>query len=478
MGSATDVYAQLKEQLKSSKAEILFPSDGEKYEESIKRWSEHCEKRAACVVKISSADDASATVKFVKENKIPFVVRGGGHSTSGSASIEDGLVIDLSLMRGVTVNPEKKTVRAEGGALWVDVDEAAAQYGLATVGGTVNHTGVGGLTLGGGYGYLSGKYGLTIDNLLQVEIVLASGEQVIASETENPDLFWAIRGAGQNFGVVTAFTFRGYEQTNQVFAGPLIFLPDKLPQVVEFMNKFQTKNDGNQAFLLGFTCPPPAHAPVVLTQVFHNGTQEEGNAFFKDLIDLGPVANMTSMMPYEKLNAAMNEGQGFGGRKMFGGGAYKLPLAPPFVQALFDEFIGFSTTQPAMTDSILLFETIPYAKVVEVPNEKMAFSNRGEYYNLATMIKWANPALDDTVREFSRALLKKASQSAGVVQDEKVRSTEGVGVYGNYVNPDVPASEVYGGNAKKLAELKGKYDPENLFDRGTRLVPRPVVVVN
>lgn len=119
----------------------------------------------ACVVKVTSAEDASVTVKFVKENKIPFVVRGGGHSTSGSASIEDGLVIDLSLMRGVTVNPEKKTIRAEGGTLWVDVDEAAAKYGLATVGGTVNHTGVGGLTLGGGYGYLSGRYGLTVGQL-------------------------------------------------------------------------------------------------------------------------------------------------------------------------------------------------------------------------------------------------------------------------------------------------------------------------
>lgn len=182
MGSAPDAYAQLKEQLKGSKAEVLFPSDGEKYEESIKRWSEHCEKRAvcyfhpsstllsfsltdytqACVVKITSADDASTTVKFVRENKIPFVVRGGGHSTSGSASIEGGLVIDLSLMRGVSVDAEKKTIRAEGGTLWVDVDEEAAKYGLATVGGTVNHTGVGGLTLGGGYGYLSGKYGLTV----------------------------------------------------------------------------------------------------------------------------------------------------------------------------------------------------------------------------------------------------------------------------------------------------------------------------
>lgn len=160
------------------------------------------------------------------------------------------------------------------------------------------------------------------------------------------------------------------------------------PQVVDFLNAFHAKNDGDQALLVGFTCPPPAHAPIILTQLFYNGSHEEATAFFQPLLDLGPVANMTSMLPYEKLNASMNEGQGFGGRKMFGGGAYKLPLAPVFVQALFDEFIGFSTTQPDMTDSIMLFETIPYREVVKVPNEKMAFSNRGEYYNVATMMKW------------------------------------------------------------------------------------------
>lgn len=231
--------------------------------------------------------------------------------------------------------------------------------------------------------------------------------------------------------------------------------------------------------MVGFTCPPPTRAPIVLTMLFHNGTLEEGTAFFQPLINIGPVANHATMMPYSSLNAALNEGQDFGGRKMFGGGAYKLPVDPAFVQQVFDEFIGFSKKEgQGMEDSLLLWETIPHKKVVEVPNEKMAFANRGAYYNLATMIKWTDPAQDEMVRDFSRTLLKKASQSAGIEQDEKIRSTEGVGVYGNYVNPDVPASEVYGGNAKKLAGLKHKYDPDNLFDRGTRLVPRPLVVVN
>ena len=166
MGSTpSDIYEELKGALSSTGAEVLLPGDGEKYQESIKRWSDHCEKRAvysptyakhsidankrqACVVRVTSKHDVTTTIQFVREHKISFVVRGGGHSTSGSASIEDGLVIDLSRMRSVTVDRENKTITAGGGTLWSDVDDEAAKYGLATVGGTVNHTGVGGLTLG------------------------------------------------------------------------------------------------------------------------------------------------------------------------------------------------------------------------------------------------------------------------------------------------------------------------------------------
>ncbi|KAF2790329.1 FAD-binding domain-containing protein [Melanomma pulvis-pyrius CBS 109.77] len=477
MSGSADVYSLLKEELKGTGAEVLTP-DSPGYGESIKRWSEHCEKRAKAVVKPTTPTDVSTTLRFIRTHKIPFVVRGGGHSTSGSSSIEDGLVIDLSKMRKVTVDPEAKTITAEGGTIWEDVDVEAAKFGLATVGGTVNHTGVGGLTLGGGYGYLSGKYGLTIDNLLSVDIVLASGETTTASKDENPDLFWAIRGAGQNFGVVTSFTFRAHPQPNPVFAGTLVFLPEKLPQIVAFANKFHETTDGNQALLWGFSAPPPLNLPVVLTQIFHNGDAEFAATFFGDLLALEPVVNTTAMIPYEKLNGLLNHTAGFDGRKQFGGGAFKLPLNPIFVQALLGDFLDFTSARERMNESLMLFETVPYKKTLEVGNDEMSFSNRGEYYNVATCFKWFDPKLDTEVREFSRALLKKASQAAGVVQDEQVRSVEGVGTYGNYSDVDIPASEIYGGNAKKLAELKHKYDPENLFSRGTRLIPRPVVVVN
>ncbi|KAF9699012.1 hypothetical protein EKO04_002764 [Ascochyta lentis] len=477
MGSITGNfdYTSLKELLKDTTAEVFTPDDGQKYEDIIQRWSESCVRRASAVVAVKSTSDVSATLEQIRKHQLPFTVRGGGHSTSGAASIENGLVIDLSKMRNVTVDSEARTITAEGGTIWEDVDLAAAKHGLATVGGTVNHTGVGGLTLGGGYGYLTGQYGLTIDNLLSAEIVLASGEVLNASKTEHADLFWAIRGAGQNFGVVTNFTFQGYTQPNPVFAGPLVFPPTALPQIVAFMNKFHEMNDGRQALLVAFSNPPPQNAPVILTQLFHNGTEDEGKAIFADLFALNPLANMSAMVPYPVLNSLLNVSAGFDGRKQFGGGAFKLPLDPSFVEGVYKEFQAFveSKADFQIAQSMMLWEVVPYKKVLEVRNEETSFANRGDYYNVATMFKWFDPSLDNEMRTFSRSLLKKASETAAD------RSKDGgVGQYGNYASEDVAANDIFGANVRRLEDLKQKYDPDNLFSHGTKLTPRPLVVVN
>ncbi|KAJ4323392.1 hypothetical protein N0V94_001864 [Neodidymelliopsis sp. IMI 364377] len=477
MGSITEPfdYASLKQILADTTAEVLIPGDGKSYEDIIQRWSESCVRRAAVVVAVKSTSDISATLEQVRRHRLSFTVRGGGHSTSGAASIEDGLVIDLSKMRGVTVDPEAKTITAEGGTIWEDVDTAAAKHGLATVGGTVNHTGVGGLTLGGGYGYLTGKHGLTIDNLLSAEIVLASGEVLTTSSTSHPDLFWAIRGAGANFGVVTNFTFKCYPQSDPVFAGPLVFPPTALPQIVSFMNKFHTTNDGNQALLVAFSSPPPQNAPVILTQLFHNGPESEAKEIFADLFALNPLANMSGMVPYPVLNSLLNVSAGFDGRKQFGGGAFKLPLDPAFVQGVYTEFQAFveSKAEFEVAQSMMLWEVVPYKKVMEVGNEETSFANRGDYYNVATMFKWFDPSLDSEMRNFSRSLLKKASETAAN------RSKDGgVGQYGNYASEDVAANDIFGANVRRLEDLKQKYDPDNLFSHGTKLTPRPLVVVN
>lgn len=457
-------------ELKSSSAEILTP-DAPGYEDSIKRWSDTCIKRAAAVVKVTSAMDIASVLAFAKEKSIPIVVHGGGHSTSGGSAIEGGIVIDLCKMRQVSVDAEKKTITAQGGCIWENVDIEAAKYGLATVGGTVNHTGIGGLTLGGGYGYLSGRYGLTLDNLLSVKLVLADGKLVTASENENADLFWAVRGAGQNFGVVTEFVFRAYEQ-KEVYAGMLMFPPDKIPEIVAFANHLHEVTNGDQCLLFGFTCPPPMNAPVVVAAIFFNGPAAAAEEFFAPLIALGPVVNTASTIPYDALNSLLNPACGFGGRKLFGGGNITMPLDPAFVLSIRDEYMEFINTHEGMGESLLLFEQIPYQKILETSNEAMAFANRGKYYNVATCFKWYDTALDAEVRTFSRTFMNKISQEGGLDRNRKVGDGEGVGQYANYANHDVSPTVLFGSNAARLQELKKKYDPENLFNKNHRLLPQ------
>ena len=329
-------------------------------------------------------------------------------------------------MRKVTVDPSSKTITAEGGCNWQDVDEAAAKHGLATVGGTVNHTGIGGLTLGGGYGWLSGQYGLTVDVLLSAKLVLADGSLVTASETENSDLFWAVRGCGSAFGVAIEFTYQGFEQ-GPVFAGLLIFTPDKLADIVKFANKFDEVNDGKQGLTIGFTIPPPVGAPVVITVLFYNGPEKDAKKFFGDLFALEPVMNGTSMMPYEKLNSILNDAGAFGGRKTGGASAIELPVDPAWMQSVWDDFFGFVQAQEGAGESIILFELLPYKKIVEVPQEATAHANRGTYYNVGTVFKWYKPELDSALRSYSRKLHTKIREEGGT------SVLKGVGAYSNYV---------------------------------------------
>ena len=191
-------------------------------------------------------------IRHAREHNIDIATCGGGHSVSGASSSDGGLVVDLSEMRQVTVDPTSRTISAQGGCIWADIDQKSAEYGLATVAGTVNHTGVGGLTLGGGYGWLSGEHGLAIDNLVAIQMVLADGSVVTANELKNTDLFWAVRGAGHNFGIATEFTFRAHPQNEMVFAGRLAFIPPQLPQIVDYINNGFTQTSGKTAIAFGF----------------------------------------------------------------------------------------------------------------------------------------------------------------------------------------------------------------------------------
>lgn len=218
------------------RGELIQPGDSD-YDEARKVYNGSINKRPSMIAHCADVADVISCVNFARENDRLLAVRGGGHNGGGLAVADDALVIDLSSMRGVRVDPEERTVRVEGGARWGDVDHASHAFGLAVPTGIISTTGVAGLTLGGGHGYLSRKYGLTIDNLLEADVVLADGRLVKANEEENEDLFWAIRGGGGNFGVVTSFLFKG-NPVSTVYGGPMLWELDRAEEILRLYREF------------------------------------------------------------------------------------------------------------------------------------------------------------------------------------------------------------------------------------------------
>lgn len=391
----------------------------------------------------TSNDDISTTLLFAQSHKIDFAVCGGGHATSGASSSDGGIVIDLSSMRSVTVNAASKNLTAQGGCVWADVDAAAEEHGLATVGGTVNHTGIGGLTLGGGYGWLSGQYGLTIDNLLSVEVVLADGRVITSSPAENDDLFWGVRGAGQSFGVVTSFTYRCYEQKIPVFAGSLAFPPPAIPAVLDFANKTHESGKGHAGCILVFAVAPPRISqPMILAVVFYNGPEDEAKTFYKPLLDLEPLMNTTAMIPYSSLNSIFNASNGHGGRKSTKGSSFNPPLRAEFALSVFDRFCDFVKEVPGANGSIVLFEFFNMKKICEMSNRAMAFANRDYYGSVMTLPKWSDESNDKRCRQWARDMVALFEEEMVKARTEGgfAKGMEGVGAYVNY-DGEMPSGE-------------------------------------
>ncbi|KAK2757356.1 hypothetical protein FQN54_004870 [Arachnomyces sp. PD_36] len=439
---------------------IVTPESPE-YGQSIKRWAASAERKAAICVMAKSAEDISKALLLAQKYKIDIAVRGGGHFPSGNNSSEGGLVIDLSKMREVTVDVENKTAKCQGGCLWEDVDITLAKYGLAAVGGTVNTTGVAGLTLGGGYGWLSGQYGLTIDNLLSVKVVLADGRIVVASETENQDLFWALRGAGHNFGVAVDFTYRAHDLDHEVYAGALVFGAEKLEQIVNFLNTLGQDSDGKAGAMLAVDRPigePSADLAII---VFYDGPEDVGKQKFSPLLDLETRANTVTMRPYTEVNTLLNDTGAGGGRYSFHGASFSLPLDPAFAQKTFDELAPILDKNPELSGTGFLWEFHNSKKIHGVARDSMAFANRGQHQNVTLVIRHNNPARYEEFREEGRRIQK-------IIRDNLVTKKgygeNDVNIYGNYVDDPRP-NEVFGTNLEKLQKLKGIYDPGNIFNK-------------
>ncbi|KAG8157929.1 hypothetical protein KVR01_012201 [Diaporthe batatas] len=461
------IYESLKQDLKAGK--VIVPGDAD-YEDSIKRWSASCVQRTAAVIKPTSAEEVSTAIRWANSHALPFTVCGGGHSTSGQSSKgPEGVVVDLSLMRAVTVDPAAQTITYGGGCLWADVDAAAARHGLATPGGTVNHTGVGGLVLGGGFGFLSPRHGLTIDVLLEAEAVLADGTVVTASETENPDLFWALRGAGTSFAAVTRFTSRAFPQRD-VWAGVLVFSPEQLEGVVAGANEVLAAQDGGQAMLLAFGYSPPGpggeRGRAIVAQVFHNGSAAEGEERYAPLLRVGPHVNTAAAIPYAAVNGLANGGVPHGGRYQFGAANVTYPVDAGVVADAAAAWWGgierLSAGGEDLRGSIIGYELFPSDVARGVPASATAFANRGRYFNVAVLMSWRDARSDAAVRAFKQEVAGMIRRR-GFSGDEV--GGEGVGQYNNYLDGSISAEGAFGANAARLRELKRRYDPENRFDK-------------
>ncbi|KAH7492813.1 hypothetical protein FOMA001_g1437 [Fusarium oxysporum f. sp. matthiolae] len=422
---------------------LLLPGD-EGFEESLQRWSLTCIKPAAAVAQPRTAEEASEVVKFATSNGIKFNVKGGGHSTSQTscAPSPEGMVLDLSLMRDVSVDTEANTVSFGGGCLWKDVDEALWPKGLATVGGTVSHTGVGGLILHGGYGVLSGIHGLAIDVLLSCQVVLADGSIVTASSTENSDLFWALRGAGSSFGVVTQFTSKIFPQ-GDIWGGMAFLPPSALPAVIKPL--------------------------VVLVQMAQMGPnpEEDGQKYFAPILELEALMKQVGPMPYPMINQGADEVFAKGSRYLFGGANFTLPMELSTAESIRDKFTGFVEDTPGTEGSVVMIECIPQKTIRTIPVESTSFNSRGNYYNVGINYKWMDESLDAKIRQFNRGFQKSIRELG---YDDKALS-DGIGHYLNYVSTDtISAEEAFGSNSKRLRGLKKRYDPNNVFDKLWKLV--------
>src|SRR6476619_3382236 len=301
--------------------EVILPSDGA-YDQARRVWNGMVDRHPSVVVRPRDAADVATAVRLARDADLPLAIRGGGHSLPGLSTCDDGLVIDLSLMRGVTVDPTARTARVDGGALLVQLDEAAQKHGLVCPVGVVGHTGVAGLTLGGWLGRLQRHWGYSIDNMLAVDLVTADGKQIRASEEENPDLFWGVRGAGPNFGIVTAFEFRLHELGQTVTQGVPLFAADRAHRVGARVREWAptAPDELMTSFGFGMATPEPpfptelAGQPVVYMAATHSGAPDGAGEALRPLRDLGPLVDTIEPRRYLDVQPMADEEMAWGTR--------------------------------------------------------------------------------------------------------------------------------------------------------------------
>jgi FAD/FMN-containing dehydrogenase len=446
--------AVIEEFRKGVRGPVLVPGDPT-YDEVRQVWNAMIDRRPPVIVRCTGNADVIAAVKFAREQGLPVSIRGGGHSAAGSAVHDDAVMVDLSLMNGVHVDPKNRTARAQGGAKWGDFDRETQVYGLASTGGVVSTTGVGGLTLGGGIGWLMGKYGLSVDNLLSADVVLASGEVVTASESENPDLYWALRGGSGNFGVVTSFEFQCHPVGPMVMGGLAAWPLSKARECLDFYADFTSKASDEMGSFMGFTGAPDGSGNLIVVFIgCHTGTPEAAAAELKSVKEFGPpILDLLGPIPYTSMQSMLDNPAR---AQVY----WKSTFLREFTPDARDVIAQSARNLPTPL-SMLLLEHF-HGAMSRVPADATAFSDRNAVFNVAIVGTTLDPAENDKCRIWARQ----------VTEDLTPFSTGGV--YVNYLgvgDDETRVPEAFGANYQRLQSIKQKYDPENLFRANQNIKP-------
>jgi FAD/FMN-containing dehydrogenase len=449
-GLTATAIEQFKGQLRG---ELLCPGDMH-YDSTRTIHNGMIDRRPALIVRCAGVADVITAVNFARSNNLIVAVRGGGHGVPGFAVCDDGLMIDLSRMKAVRVDPVSRTARAEGGCTWGDFDHETQAFGLATTGGIARPTGIAGLTLGGGHGYLMRTYGLACDNLLSVDVVTADGRLLTASATEHADLFWGVRGGGGNFGVVTAFEYR-LHPVSQMLGGLLIYPLAKAKELFRLYRDFtRTAPDALGSLCNLATLPDGTPAAVIL--LAYSGAPDEGERLLRPLRDFGPLlADQVGPLPYIGLQSIVENFNPPGLRNY-----WKSNYLRDLSDAAIDVMVDHYTTVPAPHTHVVV-EHLGGA-VCRVGNDEMAVDHREALYNFLIVGMWADAAEDDKVIGWVRELW-------GALQP-----FSSGGLYVNYeAEHDVGRVQAAYSPTKyaRLVALKNKYDLTNLFRLNQNIMP-------
>jgi FAD/FMN-containing dehydrogenase len=438
---------------KSHRGAVITSADAA-YEAGRRVWNAMIDRKPALIVRPRSAVDVMAAVNYARDQKLTIAVRGGGHSVAGNGTCDDGFVIDFSDMKGIHVDPRAKTVRAEPGLRWVEFDRETQAFGLATTGGTVGDTGIAGLTLGGGFGWLGGTLGMTVDNLLAADVVLANGELVHASASENPDLFWGLRGGGGNFGTVTSFTYKLHPVGPVIVGGMIVHPFSAAKDVLSFFGDFITRAPDQLTVACALLTLPDGNKACAMVVAYH-GPIADGEKAVAPIKAFGtPVMDMIGPLPYGVQQSLLENA-----------------MPPNVLNYWKADFIA------AVGDGVIQNAIDAYSRVPSPMSSLLFFPIHGVARRVAPDAT-AYPHRNG-IHAGIYSLWTDGTQKAANV--DWVRKTwtnmqpyVPGGVYANELGDDDGDDRIrqaYGPNYDRLAAIKGKYDPDNVFRLNANIRP-------